>query len=175
MQIIKMYKGPQISDDKCKEISKELSLEVSNRLYKGVSYPVIKEGSKIIDTAINYVNEDYTKIIKKLKGKVLILGLGMGRGVIEACASSKVESVTVVEIDQRVIDLFWIVYGHDFKGVKKLSIQLGDANDYKNTDFDNVFIDIFHPPFKKSVYTEAMDALKNRFKNITIHYIDLYK
>jgi 16S rRNA G966 N2-methylase RsmD len=169
-----MYKGPQISNERCKELSEESGLEISNRSYKGASYPVTKEGSKIIDTAINYVSEDYDKIIKELKGKVLILGLGMGRGAIEACANTKVKEVTVIEINQGVVDLFWAIYGHGFKGVKKLSIEVKDANDYKKTEYDNVFIDIFHPPFNKSLYVKTMGVLRDRFKKTNIHFIDLY-
>ncbi len=169
-----MYKGPKISNERCKELSKELGLEISNRSYKGVSYPVIKEGSRVIDTAINYVSEHYDGIIKDLKGKVLILGLGMGRGVMEACASAKVKEITVVEINEGVVDLFWAIYGHDFKGAKKLSIEVKDAIDYKKTNYDHVFIDILHPPFNKSFYINTMDTLRDRFKKTNIHFIDLY-
>jgi hypothetical protein len=172
-----MYKAPQISNEKCKELSDRTGLCISNREHKGVQYPVIKPsagGKYFIDTAFNYLDVDYTNIIKGFKGDLLILGLGMGRGIIEACAKSKVKTVMVVEIDSRMIDLFWLIYGHDFKGVNKLSITEGDALEYNKTDYDQVFIDIFQPPFNKKEYALIMDGLRYKYKKIKINYIDLY-
>ena len=171
---MKMYNGPQISNEIALQLSGESGLEVSNRTYKGVSYPVIKNGAYIIDTALNYISEDYQEIVDGLKGNVLILGLGIGRGIIGACAGSQVKSVTVVENTESIIDLFWKINGNEFKGVKKLSIVLGDATEYQETEFDHVFIDIFHPPFSKQYYQETMDGLRERFEGLKIHFIDLY-
>lgn len=170
-----MLKAPQIPSEDLKSMGDEVGLVVFNREYlDGLNYVVIKDSSTNIDTAFNYLDPGYDAIISKFSGSVLILGLGVGRGIVEACAKKKVKEVTVVEKDIRIINLFWKLHGRDFKGVKKLSIIEGDAREYDNTEYDHVFIDIFHTPLDKKIYRKEMGELRERFESQKVHFIDLY-
>jgi|TARA_Y100000310_G_scaffold311768_2_gene358368 hypothetical protein len=171
---MKTHKAPQISSDRCAELSRELGLTISNRAFRGVKYPVVKKSTANIDTSLSYLCPYYTEIIDKLKGDVLVLGLGFGRSIIECCDKESVREVVVVEHDINIIKLFWALYGQEFSGVDKLSIIEGDAREYKNTDYDHVFIDIFHTPINMEIYKKEMGEMRERFKETEIHFIDLY-
>lgn len=174
MRTMKTCNPPQISNEKLLDINNNIGLYVFNREYKGDNYIIVKDGSTNIDTAFNYLDEQYGDIINKLVGSVLILGLGIGRGVVEACGKSDVKKIMVIEKDIRVINLFWELHGTGFEGVKKLSIIEGDAISHESKDYDSVFIDIHQPPINKKTYRKNMTLLKSRFINTTVHYIDLY-
>jgi hypothetical protein len=171
---MKTCNPPQISDGKLDTINSNTGLCVFNREYKGDNYIIVKDGSTNIDTAFNYLDEQYDDIINKLIGSVLILGLGIGRGVIEACGKSDVKKIMVIEKDIRVINLFWELHGMGFDGVKKLSITEGDAINHKSKDYDSVFIDLYHPPINKKRYKKNMKLFRDRFNDTKVHFIDLY-
>lgn len=85
--------------------------------------------------------------IAAAKGRVLVLGLGLGYYAWKVAAKEEVESVTVVELSHEVIDLFEkaIKPRLDFGG--KLQIVKADAIAYldgvKSGDFDFCFADIW--------------------------------
>jgi len=176
MDTTKMFKTPQISNETRINLGQKIGLDLINRKINstGEVHLFIKDGVKVVDGTTSYNDKEYTDIINKFKGKVLLLGLGFGRSVIEACYNTKVKEVTVVERNPKVIKLFWELYGQKFKGVKKLSIIEEDADNYKEKGFDHVFIDIFCPPLDKRIYRLVMNKLRERFKGSIVHYIDLY-
>jgi hypothetical protein len=167
-----MYKKPELTDTFCQDFSEGTGMQLSNRNWKGERWPVIKTGEgRLLDTS--YTSKEYEDIAKEFSGDVLILGLGFGKAVLDACANSKVKSVMVIEINEHVTELFSVMYHREFKGAKKLRIKEIDAMEHKNTKYNHVFIDIFHLPMNKGVYIEQSQILRERFKKSEIHQIRL--
>lgn len=114
---------------------------------KRVVFPTLYEGKtpwmSVCPSEINSMRE----AIDAARGKVLVLGLGLGYYAHAVSQKPEVESVTVVELSSDVIGLFdkAIAPRLDFKG--KLSIVEGDAIDYLATlsegDYDFCFADIW--------------------------------
>ena len=86
--------------------------------------------------------------IAKSHGRVLTLGLGLG--YFAFCASQKeaVESVTVVERDAEVIDMFRKYLLPQFPNAQKIEIVQTDAFEYlencQSDSFDYMFCDLWH-------------------------------
>lgn len=85
--------------------------------------------------------------IKKAFGKVITFGLGLGYFAYMTSIKENVESVTIIEKDQNVIDLFKSEILPFFEYKNKIKIICADAFDvFKNgiNDYDYCFIDIWH-------------------------------
>lgn len=104
-------------------------------------YPVIFQ--KSIDSTWMSVspNEVFTmeKPIKNAKGKVLTLGCGMGYFAYMASIKEEVESITIVELEQSVIDLFEQCILPQFENKDKITIVKADAVEYLRNVEDGVF------------------------------------
>lgn len=99
---------------------------------KDISLPVLKEGDKVwMSPAISEI-ESMNDGIEKGYGKCLTFGLGIGVLPYLWLLKDEVESVTVVEINKDVIDLFEKYIRPQFKINKKLEIIHGDAFEYYN-------------------------------------------
>ena len=85
--------------------------------------------------------------ISNARGKVLTLGCGMGYFAYMASLKDEVESVTIVEIEQDIIDLFEKYILPQFEHKDKITIIKADAVEYmKNLadgEFDYCFADIW--------------------------------
>lgn len=94
-------------------------------------------------------NEVFTmeKPIKNAKGKVLTLGCGMGYFAYMASIKEDVESITIIELEQNVIDLFEKCILPQFENKDKIKIVKADAVEYlRNTEdgvYDYCFADIW--------------------------------
>ena len=91
--------------------------------------------------------------IKNAKGRVLTYGLGLGYFAYMASLKKEVESVTVVERDKNVTELFKKYILPQFEQKDKIRLVEFDAlffaaeqKNKKETDFDFVFADIWHDP-----------------------------
>ena len=112
-------------------------------------YPVIFQ--KSIESTWMSVspNEVFTmeKPIKLAKGKVLTLGCGMGYFAYMASLKDEVESVTIVELEQSVIDLFETFLLPQFENKEKITIVKADAIEYmrnlEDGKYDYCFADIW--------------------------------
>ncbi len=87
--------------------------------------------------------------IEKSRGRVLTLGLGLGYFAFHASEKENVESVTVVERDGDVINLFSGLILPQFPNKNKVRIIHADAfayleNELPNTQFDYIFADLWH-------------------------------
>ena len=106
---------------------------------KDVDMPVLTEdGSVWMSPAISEL-ESMQAGIEKGVGKCLTMGLGIGFLPYLWLQKDNVESVTIVELNQDVIDLFEKYIRPQFKTDKKLEIIHGDAFDYYNEKFLNQF------------------------------------
>lgn len=84
---------------------------------------------------------------KKAAGKVITFGLGIGYFVYMALLNEKVDSITVIENDPRVIEVFKRHILPQFPCNDKVTIVLGDALDYFNEStlvaYDYCFVDVY--------------------------------
>ncbi|MCI8332370.1 MAG: hypothetical protein HFE78_06060 [Clostridiales bacterium] len=89
--------------------------------------------------------------VQKAHGHVLTFGLGLGYFAYMAARKSRVASVTIVEKDKDVIELFERYILPQFTAPEKIKIIHADAFQYAETEmkkgsFDFVFTDIWHDP-----------------------------
>jgi hypothetical protein len=85
--------------------------------------------------------------INNAHGKVLTLGCGMGYFAYMASLKENVESITIIECEQSVIDLFETFILPQFKFKEKINIIKADAIDYlasvQDGEYDYCFADIW--------------------------------
>lgn len=112
-------------------------------------YPVIFQKS-IGSTWMSVSPNEVTTVapaIKNAKGKVITLGCGMGYFAYMASLKEDVESITIIELEQSVIDLFEEFILPQFENKNKIKVIKADAIEYmKNVndgDFDYCFADIW--------------------------------
>lgn len=87
--------------------------------------------------------------IEKAQGHVLVLGLGMGYVAYMMANKKEVKSVTVIEKDSNVINIFSNLLWPSFSSKEKIKIINDDALSYlkrKQKDFNYIFADIWHSP-----------------------------
>lgn len=113
------------------------------------SYPTVFEnGVEWMAIKPNEI-ETMKEPIRKARGRVLVYGLGIGYFAYMASQKQEVDSVTIIERDQNVIDLFEECILPQFPNKNKISIVKSDAFDYaknemKKGSFDYVFTDLWH-------------------------------
>ncbi len=168
-----MIKEPKITDKKCDELSTKTVQLINKRAFDGNKL-AMKDGRSYIDTVYSFTDKIYIDMAKELTGNVLIYGLGFGATILRACENPEVRSVTVIEYRQEVVDLFYKLQGKEFQGFIKLKIVVKKALDYKKTGFDNVFIDLFHPPCDRKEYDESMAILEKRHNKANVHSLNLF-
>ncbi|WP_303789549.1 hypothetical protein [Ruminococcus flavefaciens] len=94
-------------------------------------------------------NEVYTvqPAIDNAKGKVLTLGCGMGYFAYMASLKEEVESITIIELEQDVIDLFENSILPQFENKDKIKVIKADAIDFmkdiNDGEYDYCFADIW--------------------------------
>lgn len=136
-----------------------------------VDLPVLKEGDDKVwmSPAISEI-ESMRDGIKKGHGKCMTMGLGIGVLPYLWLLKDEVDSVTIVEFNQDVIDLFEKYIRPQFKTNKKLEIIHGNAFNYYTEEFLNQF-DYIYVDFWESTedglefYTKLMEK-KINFPNI---------
>ncbi|MDE6024093.1 MAG: hypothetical protein K2G45_01425 [Lachnospiraceae bacterium] len=112
-------------------------------------YPVIFQKSIKSTWMSVSPNEVFTmeREIKNARGKVLTLGCGMGYFAYMASLKEEVESVTIIELEQSVIDLFETCILPQFQHKEKINITKADAIEYiRNIEdglYDYCFADIW--------------------------------
>lgn len=104
-------------------------------------YPVIFQKSINSTWMSVSPNEVFTmeKPIKNAKGKVLTLGCGMGYFAYMASIKEDVESITIIELEQSVIDLFEKCILSQFENKDKITIVKADAVEYLRNIEDGVY------------------------------------
>lgn len=113
-----------------------------------IEFPILEEDDEtwmsITETEMYTQNPH----IDKLKGNVLIFGLGLGYSTYMTLLKKDVESVTVVENNSEIIDIFKRHIYPQFKTSKQLTIINDDAyshflNKEQMNKYDTCFIDIW--------------------------------
>lgn len=116
----------------------------------------------------------FGKIIKDAKGNVLLFGLGLGYATYMISQKEDVDSVTVVETDKNVINLFNKYLKPQFPNKEKINIVKADAFEYMDeTDlnkYDYVNLDIWMNVMDMlPIYLKALPYEK-KYPNVKFSY-----
>lgn len=108
---------------------------------------------------------DHKKILTDYSGDILFTGLGLGLCVVFANNNPKINSITIVEKEQRVIDLM-----SSMLNLEKANIICADADTYTPTrTYDYIFLD--HA--KEKPNQDVINSYSNYSPNVDIWY-DIY-
>ena len=115
------------------------------------SYLALTEGNNIWMSLNPNEIETMKPYINKARGNVLVLGLGMGYVPFMLSLKNCVKSITIVERDQEIINLFNELVYPSFPNKEKIKIIKGDAVEYarkaqKEATYDYIFADLWHDP-----------------------------
>ncbi|MBQ6731416.1 MAG: hypothetical protein IJR08_05920, partial [Bacilli bacterium] len=115
------------------------------------SYLALTEGNNIWMSLNPNEIETMKPYINKARGNVLVLGLGMGYVPFMLSLKNCVKSITIIEKDQEIINLFNELIYSSFENKEKIKIIKGDAIEYarqsqKEGIYDYVFADLWHSP-----------------------------
>ena len=109
-------------------------------------------------------------------GKVLNYGLGLGYWAYEVASKHNVESVTIVEINQDIINLFntYITPQFEPEVLSKINIIQGDAIEYHRNLADGVydycFIDTWFDAYEGMDMYLNFKEQEHKFKNMQVSY-----
>ena len=108
--------------------------------------------------------------ISKASGDVLAFGLGLGYFPIMCAAKDNVRSVTIIEKDPTIVDIFNKHILPLFEHREKIHVILDDAFNYARKDLNKysfVFIDIWHNPENGlPMYLKFKRLLKNYYGQV---------
>ena len=115
------------------------------------SYLALTEGNNIWMSLNPNEIETMKPYINKARGNVLVLGLGMGYVPFMLSLKNCIKSITIIERDQEIINLFNELIYPSFPNKEKIRIVKGDAVEcarkaQKEATHDYVFADLWHDP-----------------------------
>lgn len=141
---------------------------------KSLRFPGISEGEQTTCwmTVEPSEIESFKKIIEEATGKVLLLGCGLGYLAYMLSRKDEVTSITIVDNNQDVLDLFTTHILPQFDNKEKVKVVNSDGLDYlKNTDlsiFNNVNVDIWYDTIDM-IYT-YLRCLEIERNNPTVNF-----
>ncbi len=120
--------------------------------------------------------ETMEESLNEVKGKVLVLGLGIGYYPYIASLKNEVKEIDIVELDQNIISIFKENLLPQFENKNKINLINKEALSYlKNADlssYDYIFIDLWHTPEDALVlYLKISNILKD-YKGKTSYWIE---
>ncbi|WP_379145184.1 hypothetical protein [Paenibacillus sp. sgz500992] len=112
-------------------------------------FPAILENNRIWMTITPNEIETMKEAVAKAFGNVLTFGLGLGYYAYMISEKDQVESITIVESNEDVIQLFSKCILPQFKNTQKIKIIKADAFEYAQEhmakgNYDFVFTDLWH-------------------------------
>ncbi len=138
-----LFNSDAIVDDKDRELKDYMKLRALKEDIKAIFlYQDNKEWMMSVPS--EFITND--PFAYKAKGKVITFGLGIGYFVYMALLNKNVESITVIEKEREVINIFNKIKDQ-FPNINKVNIINGDAFDYFNeqylNSFDYIYVDIY--------------------------------
>ena len=132
----------------------------------GFRFPAILEGGNEWMTLTPVDLDTCEDAINKARGKVVTFGLGLGYYAYMASEKAEVESVTVVELSDEVIDLFKKYILPQFPNKDKIRIVKADAFKYAkqvmpSENFDVAFVDTWRDASDGAPMYKRMKALED--------------
>ena len=114
---------------------------------KKMNIPILKQGTDIWMSPTLAEQNTINPCVDKAHGHVLTFGLGIGYFPYMCTLKDNVKSITIVEIDQKVIDMFKEYILPQFKTDIEINIIQGDLFDYYEKSFldrfDYIFVDVW--------------------------------
>lgn len=137
--------------DDFKYMSNERVIPQIGFFKEGFTYPVVYENGREWMTVTPNEIKTMQPHVKNAHGKVLTYGLGIGYYAFMASANENVSSVTVVEREEEIIEMFKKHLRPQFPFKDKINIIRSDAFDYAEKEapkenYDFIFTDIWHDP-----------------------------
>ena len=114
---------------------------------QGLPFPALEKGGQVWMSLIPHEILTMAKPIEEAKGKVLVLGIGLGYFAYMVSEKEEVTNVTLVENDPAVISLFESALLPLFPHKEKIEIIKGDGIAYAKNhgqEYDYAFVDIYH-------------------------------
>ena len=137
-------------------------------------FPAVKENGRIWMTVTPNEINTMKEPISKANGKVLTLGLGLGYFAFSCAVKNDVKSVTVIEKNQDVIDLFTTFILPQLRCKEKIKIIKSDAFDFMSnptqTDYDFVFCDLWHDVSDGAPMLKKLKNYQANFNKATFYY-----
>lgn len=152
------------------EISKDFLEHTTLGFFESVySFPALNYNHITWMSIIPNEIETMAAPLSNSSGNILVLGLGLGYFPYMASLKKNVHSITIVENDQSIINLFTTHILPQFEQKDKIRIIKDDAYDYfaKSDKFDYIFADLWHNA-DDGIFTYL--KLKNINKNIKVDY-----
>lgn len=114
--------------------------------------------------------------INKVHGSLLVFGLGLGYFPYMSDIKGNVKEITIIEKDQKVIELFKKYIEPKLDNKHKFNIIEDDAfNFIKNNDiakYDSIFVDIWHSPEDGLPLFIKFKSLLNKYDNHTYYWLN---
>lgn len=137
---------------------------------KAVSIPILMEGDTIWMSSTVSEHRSMDEHIDKAEGKVLTFGLGIGYYPYMCLLKDNVESITIIEANQDIIDMFVKYILPQFNKKEKIKIIKGDMYDYYNkkfiSEYDYIFVDTWDSNEDGLVHYKKLMKTGIRQKNI---------
>ncbi len=126
-------------------------------------FPAVKEDDRVWMTVTPNEINTIQPCVKASHGRVLTFGLGLGYYAFHCLLKSDVDTVTVVEQNPDIIELFRTLLLPHFPRPDALQIIQADAFDYAKThlrEYDTVFTDLWHDVSDGLPLYQRMKALE---------------
>lgn len=138
-------------------------------------FPAAKQKGREWMTITPHEIRTTQKAVDLSKGKVATYGLGLGYYAYMASLKENVESVTVVELDSNILDLFKEHILPQFPNKEKIELVCANAFEYAKTqaprkNFDFVFADTWHDPSDGIDMYNSFKALEHLCPNTKMCY-----
>ena len=139
-------------------LANESVLDKDGRLFPQIGffeeefpYPAVLQDGREWMTVTPHEIRTTLPAVNKSFGNVLTYGLGLGYFPYMAHLKDNVKSVTIVEKDERVIELFTKYILPQFPEKEKITVKCADAFEFAKTEtaktfYDFVFADTWHDP-----------------------------
>lgn len=137
-----------------------------------VNYPILTYQKKAWMSVSPNEMLTFAEPFKKAHGRTITFGLGMGYFVYIAAKKKEVESVTVVEKDSHIIQLFKQYLLPQFDHPEKVIIIQEDAYSFikKNHDYDYAYADLWHNPIDGLPFYLAFKKSEKNFPHCEFDY-----
>lgn len=136
-------------------------------------YPAIIQDDLIWMSLIPHEIETMIEPIKKARGSVLVLGLGLGYYLYHVSNKEEVKHVDVIELDPKIMNLFNKHLLNKFPNKNKINIIHADAVSYLKeceNKYDYVFADIWHNVGDGEELYLKIKANEDRLNNAKFDY-----
>ena len=125
----------------------------------------------IVPSEIDTMEEE----LKEVNGNVVVFGLGLGYFQYIASLKKEVKKITIVELDERIIEIFEKHILPQFEYKDKIEIVHANAYDYidhmmEKDQFDYAYVDLWHNAFDGVKFYTAFKKVEDKFNTTTFRY-----